>query len=100
MKFHKSKEQLEEMISSDIEDMLKHRTIHLKDGPMMYVSGNNAVYTLSDFHHMGFHNRDNQCFYSRKHDMTFFCIHNHGSKYRIIGAFDGDCILSDYVTEK
>ena len=97
---NKSKEVLEQMISDDIDDMLKHRTVHFNKGPMMYVAVKSNIYRMGDFQYMGMHNRDNQCFYSRKHNMTFFCIQHHSSKYRIIGAFDGDCILSDYVVEE
>ena len=91
---------LEERLISDIDDLLKHRTVHIKDGPMMYVSGKNSVYKLDELHYMGLHNRENQCFYSKKHNMTFFFFQHHGAKYRLFGAFDGDCNLSDYIIEE
>ena len=100
MKKWADKVDLEDSLDKVVDDMSKHRMVHFKDGPAMYVSGLNAeaTYSFGDFCHMGMHKRDNHCFYHKKRDMTFFCISGRDDKYRIIGAFDGDCILSNYLT--
>jgi len=91
---------LEARIKSDIEDMLsRNMTIKFKDNKeiKMYVSKKVATYSKSELQHLGFHNRDNQCFYARKYKLTLFCAQGWGDYYKIIGAFDGDCILADHV---
>jgi len=102
MKSWTDKKDLEERLDKVVDDMLKHRMVHLKDGPAMYVSGlsTDANYSHGNFCHMGMLQRENNCFYHKKRNMTFFCITGFNHNYRIIGAFDGDCILSDYVGEK